>query len=724
MLKTGMILQERYHTVRKLGGGGMGTVYLAEDRRLPGRQCALKEMIPQELPAADRSWAVQAFQMEAQMLANLSHPGLTRVTDFFGEKDSWYLVMDFIPGETLEDRIERYPEKRIPLSEAMGIIQQLCDVLNYLHQRNPPVIFRDLKPSNVMVTPQDEVKLIDFGIARFFKKGKKSDTTNLGTPGYAAPEQYGGAGQSDARTDIYSLGVLINQMITGYDPSTAPTPFPLPDSASLLPSVPPHIARVISRATQLQPQLRYGNIAELQRDLFNPTMQPPTQGPPGYGATQVSPTGTQVMPGAGPPPSWSGQPHTSYQQTSPQYQPASGPGYTQIQPQGGQQGPPANIQYTPPEGLTPWPSQSGGAVTYPQTVTAPPAKNRTVLIIAILGIAVVITGICAGAFLFGRNIFDQLFPSPPLTVIETVDDDHQKVIPVPDATDTPTVEPTEEPTPDSDNTATPSLTPEPDQPTPTSTATSTPTGEPQPEITTNYGTLGKSIQNRDLSYTSIGYNNANKAVIVVGSIQGDQPMTRDLVAGLINHYTNFPDSVPNNTQILLIPSINPDGIALGSRYNANSVDLNRNWDTSDWIPNPAVPGYSEGKAGAGGSQPFSEPETKALRNYLNNLKNSGVLLRVFILHSSVRISSGQIYPGGNSALDIASVYANATGYGIEHEWAAYVTSGEAVTWCEENNIQAIDVVLPTSQNPSTIVSGNRNLLEITVDGIRNLAELQ
>ena len=201
------------------------------------------------------------------------------------------------------------------MNEALSIINQLCNVLDYLHKRNPPVIFRDLKPSNVMVTPQQEVKLIDFGIARFFKKGKQSDTTNLGTPGYAAPEQYGGAGQSDARTDIYSLGVLINQMITGYDPSTAPSPFPMPDSRSLMPTIPPYIAQVISRSTQLQPELRYYSIAEIQQALFNSLPNQQVQTQPGYGTTQiqydgaqVKPSGTQVMPGASGPPSWSSQP--------------------------------------------------------------------------------------------------------------------------------------------------------------------------------------------------------------------------------------------------------------------------------------------------------------------------------------------------------------------------------------------------------------------------------
>lgn len=280
-LKAGTILQNRYRIVRPVGGGGMGTVYLAEDLRLPGRRCAVKEMSPDLLPPQDRSWAVQAFQREAHLLASLSHPNLAAVTDFFQEGTNWYLVMEFVEGETLARRLQRSPGGRLPLPDVFPIIRQLCDVLEYLHSRKMPVIFRDLKPSNIMLTPEGQVKLIDFGIARFFKPGQRQDTVNLGTPGYAAPEQYGGLGQSDPRTDVYSLGVLLHQMVTGYDPTTAPAPFPLPPPRSLVPDIPAEVERVILRATQMQPDDRYPSISALRADLFQPTRQIPVQPPPG-----------------------------------------------------------------------------------------------------------------------------------------------------------------------------------------------------------------------------------------------------------------------------------------------------------------------------------------------------------------------------------------------------------------------------------------------------------
>ena len=304
MLNTGTMLQQRYHIHRKIGGGGMGTVYLAEDNRLPGRHCAIKEMSPAQLAPGDRNWSIEAFRQEAQMLANLNHPGLTRVTDFFAEGGCWYLTMDYVEGETLEARLARARNGRLSVDEAMRIMRQLFDVLIYLHNREPQVIFRDLKPANIMLTDGNEVKLIDFGIARFFKPGQTQDTVQLGTPGYAAPEQYGGLGQSDPRTDIYSLGAVLHQMVTGYDPATASSPFPLPDPRSVMPNIPPHVADVIVRATQMRPALRYSTIQEMRQALFPPTYPLP-------GQTQVYPSQQPTPPPAGswgstPPPN---QPH-------------------------------------------------------------------------------------------------------------------------------------------------------------------------------------------------------------------------------------------------------------------------------------------------------------------------------------------------------------------------------------------------------------------------------
>jgi serine/threonine-protein kinase len=281
MVSPGTTLQARYRVLRHIGGGGMGTVYQADDLRLPGRSCAIKEMTPAQLAPQDRNWAINAFRQEAQMLAGLRHRGLTAVTDFFAEAGCWYLVMDYVEGQTLEKRLEQ-TGGRFSTTEAREVMEQLFEVLEFLHAQSPPVVFRDLKPGNVMCTPQGKIKLIDFGIARFFKQGQTRDTIQLGTPGYAAPEQYGGMGQSDPRADVYSLGVLLLQMITGFDPATAVTPFPLPQPDSLMAGIPPHIAAVIRRATQLQPEARYPSVQEMRRALLTPSVgqnapPPPTQ---------------------------------------------------------------------------------------------------------------------------------------------------------------------------------------------------------------------------------------------------------------------------------------------------------------------------------------------------------------------------------------------------------------------------------------------------------------
>jgi len=266
MSQPSMFLQNRYRLLRQIGGGGMSQVYLAEDTRLPGRRCAIKEMTPAQLPPQDRAWALRAFQQEAHMLSHLQHIGLTTVTDFFPEGGNWYLVMDYVEGETLDARLQRTPKGRLSLQETLNIVGQLCDVLECLHEQTPPVIFRDLKPGNVMLTPTGQVKLIDFGIARFFKPGRTRDTVNLGTPGYAAPEQYGGLGQSEPRSDVYSLGVLLHQMLTGFDPATQP--MQLPPARTLNPSLPPGVEAVIQRATQTQAYLRFQSVQDFRLALF------------------------------------------------------------------------------------------------------------------------------------------------------------------------------------------------------------------------------------------------------------------------------------------------------------------------------------------------------------------------------------------------------------------------------------------------------------------------
>ena len=168
--------------------------------------------------------ATEAFNREMMLLSGLKHPNLPRIYSHFSDAECWYLVMDFIEGITLEKHLETVPNGRLPVGEVLEIGLLLCSVLEYLHTRQPPIIFRDLKPANVMMTVTGHIYLIDFGIARHFKPGQNKDTTALGSSGYAAPEQYGKA-QTTQRADIYSLGVTLHQLLTGDDPADSPFHF-------------------------------------------------------------------------------------------------------------------------------------------------------------------------------------------------------------------------------------------------------------------------------------------------------------------------------------------------------------------------------------------------------------------------------------------------------------------------------------------------------------------
>jgi len=258
------MLDKRYRIVRLVGQGGMGAVYQAVDTRLQGRVCAVKEMSVHALPTQDRAAAVQNFEREAQLLSRLRHPCLPQVHDFFqdGHSGRYYLVMDFVEGQTLETILEQ--QGTFPEQVVRDWGNQLCDVLHYLHQQTPPIIFRDLKPGNIMVDKSGQIKLIDFGIARYFKPGQNQDTVRFGTPGYAAPEQYG-RGQTDARSDIFSLGVLLHQLLTGYDPALSP--MNLPAIRSIRPDISYRTVQAIEQAIRVDPGQRFVSIQQFAAAL-------------------------------------------------------------------------------------------------------------------------------------------------------------------------------------------------------------------------------------------------------------------------------------------------------------------------------------------------------------------------------------------------------------------------------------------------------------------------
>ena len=290
MLAPGTVLQSRYHIIRTLGSGGMGAVYLAQDMRLANKLVAVKEMIPDPTASsAEQAQAQQQFQWEASMLASLNHPNVPRVSDHFTEGGKHYLVMDYVDGETLEDILNRTPGFLLE-RQVVNWATQLCDVLTYLHSKQPPVIFRDLKPGNIMVDRSSTVKLIDFGIARLFKPGKTTDTLRMGTMGYAPPEQYVGKGQTDARSDIYSLGATLHHLLTKRDPTLYP-----PFSFNTVPprrlnsAVSPHVEAAVMKALAYDRTHRFQTASEMKQSLLGRI-------PPG------PPPATPIVPPAGAPP--------------------------------------------------------------------------------------------------------------------------------------------------------------------------------------------------------------------------------------------------------------------------------------------------------------------------------------------------------------------------------------------------------------------------------------
>ncbi len=260
-LPPGTLLQNRYLVQRLLGGGGMGMVYLAQDHRLANRLCAIKEMVDHFIDPDQRLEANEYFAREADTLAQLKHQAIPAITDRFDDRNRHYLVMEYVEGRNLEEELAALGH---PLLEglAIDIARQLCDVLAYLHAFTPAIVYRDMKPSNVMLTPKGRVILVDFGIARLFKAAGKG--TMIGTLGFAPPEQY--QGQVDPRSDIYSLGATLHYVLTGRDPEKFP-PFSFPPIRDPRPEISANLAGAIDRALAYKAENRPQSIHEF-RDMM------------------------------------------------------------------------------------------------------------------------------------------------------------------------------------------------------------------------------------------------------------------------------------------------------------------------------------------------------------------------------------------------------------------------------------------------------------------------
>ena len=258
------LLNQQYLVIETLGQGGFGAVYKAVDTDL-NRPVAIKEMGQSSLSPQEQLEALDSFKREARILAALQHPGLPRIYEEFSEGGRSFLVMDYIEGGTLEKLWLNAPNKQLPADEVIQIGLHLCSILDYLHSQQPPIIFRDLKPANVLLTKDQHIFLIDFGIARHFKPGQGSDTQALGSPGYAPPEQHGKHARTTPASDIYSLGATLHQLLSGDDPANTPFQFqPLGYNNN---SALQELEMLIMRMVEVAPSNRPDSIKHVQQQL-------------------------------------------------------------------------------------------------------------------------------------------------------------------------------------------------------------------------------------------------------------------------------------------------------------------------------------------------------------------------------------------------------------------------------------------------------------------------
>lgn len=257
MASVGQVIDDKYEILKLIGRGGMSRVYLAMDKRL-NKQWAIKEI---EKRAKDKNneIVIQSAIAEANLIKQLDHPAIVRIVDIIDNGDVIYIIEDYIEGETLSTILENNGAQ--PQELVIEWAMQICEALEYLHTRKPPIIYRDMKPANVMLKPDGNIKVIDFGIAREYKDQSLADTVSLGTKGYAAPEQFGGRGQTDARTDIYCLGVTLYHLLTGQNPCEPP--YEIYPIRHWNPQLSAGLEAIIQKCTQLNPNDRYQTCAEL-----------------------------------------------------------------------------------------------------------------------------------------------------------------------------------------------------------------------------------------------------------------------------------------------------------------------------------------------------------------------------------------------------------------------------------------------------------------------------
>ena len=286
-LQNGTLLRERYLVRERIGQGGAGSIYLADDTLLQGRRCALKEVeLDRNLPEKILNEAREQFSREASILARLDHPNLPKVSDFFTIENRDYLVMDFVPGKDLRTLMveARQGSHFLPESEVLFWASQICDALTYLHSQDPPLVHRDIKPGNLKLTPEGLIKLVDFGLVKVMAPDEVTITViqGQGTAIYTPLEQYGGnESHTDIRSDVFSFGATLYHLLTGQPPAEARDRFLQADRLvtprKINPDISPRTEKAILWAMELHPDNRPESVESLRQYLLGTKELPARQ---------------------------------------------------------------------------------------------------------------------------------------------------------------------------------------------------------------------------------------------------------------------------------------------------------------------------------------------------------------------------------------------------------------------------------------------------------------
>ncbi|MBN1642856.1 MAG: serine/threonine protein kinase [Anaerolineae bacterium] len=280
LLPAGTVLRSRYKVIEFISQGGMGAIYRAEDLRLEGRMCAVKEMWTDIDSTSQDAEQVQIqFHREASVLARLDHPNLPKVSDYFAEDQRDYLVMDFVAGSDLKQLMDaaRQNGRFLPEAQVLDWARQILDAIEYLHTQHPPVLHRDIKPANIKLSPSGTIKLVDFGLVKLMVPDEDRTVTVLqgrGTAQYTPLEQYGGdTGHTNVRSDIYSLGATLYHLLTNHPPADAKSRYLQPDvlqaPSAYNPDISPRVEQAILHAIAMHPSERPADVGAFREELLS-----------------------------------------------------------------------------------------------------------------------------------------------------------------------------------------------------------------------------------------------------------------------------------------------------------------------------------------------------------------------------------------------------------------------------------------------------------------------